>query len=79
MSGQSGVENKWIMSGKPNQYVYLWIDGYGWWEDAIYKRRVNKVSRSVSIKMFHANDSCIVGDSGGVEVRQREGGTCVWD
>jgi hypothetical protein len=67
------------MFAKPNEWVYLWLDGYGWYEDAIYKKRLNKVSRSVSIEMFHANDSCIVGDSSGVVQRQVEGGTCVYD
>ena len=78
VSGQSGVvENKWIMFGKPNQYVQLWIDsGYGWYKDMVYKKRLNKVSCSVSIETFRVNDSCIVEDGGGVEVRHGEGGRC---
>ena len=62
---------------KLNQWVHVWIDSYGSYEDAIYKKRFNKVSRSVSIETFRANDSCIVGDGVGVVERQREGETCV--
>ena len=63
--------------GKPNEWVHVWIDGYGWYEDAIYKKRLNKVSRSVLIETFRANDSCIIGDGVGVVERQHEGKTCV--
>ena len=78
VSGQSGaVENKWMTFGKPGEYVQIWVGGnYGWRPDAMYKKRLNKVSRSVSIETFHANDSCIIEGGSGAEGRHEQGGRC---
>lgn len=78
VSGQSGaVENKWMTFGKPGEYVQIWVGGnYGWRPYAMYKQRLNKVSHSVSIETFHANDSCIVEGGGGADGRHEQGGRC---